>query len=216
MTRKTRPVFHMYIESFQDKINCENEYFSRLARRLNNITIRIIKKESEFKKILKEANKKKNRGKYQYDHFIAIFDGDIDYNDREHSLNNRRNVIENLAKDSRVKIIISNRCWENWISLHFEKFNRFTESGTSFPIPSYEKSKSWYLNNFSVLYEKIDTAIENSQWLRKMKYQDMQFNKDTNQIPNYKNKQEISIVLAMNPITYVDLLILILRKANTD
>lgn len=61
MTRKIKPVFHMYIESFQNNTNCENEYFSRFARRLDNITIRIIKREQEFKNILKDAKKKKNR-----------------------------------------------------------------------------------------------------------------------------------------------------------
>ncbi|HHU18871.1 MAG TPA: RloB domain-containing protein [Bacilli bacterium] len=183
---------------------------------MDNITIRIIKREQEFKNVLKDAKKKINRKKYQYDHFIAIFDGDIDYNDREHSLNNRCKAIESLAQDSQVKIIISNRCWENWIALHFEKFNRFTEPGTIFPIPNYEKSKPWYHNNFATLYEKTDTAIENSQWLRKMKYQDMQFNQDIKQNPNYKDKQEISTVLSMNPVTYVDLLILFLRKVNSE
>ncbi|MFD1065992.1 RloB family protein [Oceanobacillus locisalsi] len=213
--RKTTPIIHMYIEAKQNKTNTEKEYFGILNRNFENIRIEFLPSYPELQKKVREANKKKNRTLFKNDEFVAILDGDIDYNNKEISMEDRIRKIEQLAKLDKVKIYLSNRCFENWIVLHYERFSKFTDHRTSFPIPDYTKTRSWYRGQRDFLLSNQETAIKNSISIRKEIYRNNQISRyAVDELPFLQSKEQIKEILELNPITYLDLLVEMLNEKN--
>lgn len=213
--RKTTPIIHMYIEAKQNQMNTEKEYFGALNRTLENIRIEFVPSFQELRKKVKEADKKKNRPLYKNDAFVAILDGDIDYNNKDISIQARSREIEQISNLDRVKIYLSNRCFENWIVLHYQRFSKFTDQRTSFPIHDYAKTKAWYRESREFLLSNQETAIKNSLSLRKEVYRNNQISRyAVEELPAFQSKELIIEILELNPITYLDLLIKLLREKN--
>lgn len=205
----------MYIEAKQNKTNTEKECFGALNRTLVNIRIEFLPSLQELTKRVREANKKKNRTLFKNDEFVAILDGDVDYNNKGISTESRIREIEQLAKLDKVKIYLSNRCFENWIVLHYGRFSKFTDHRTTFPIPGYTKTRAWYREQRDFLLRNQKTAINNSLSIRKEVYRNNQISKYAiDELPSFQSKEQINEILELNPITYLDLLIEMLNKKN--
>lgn len=83
--------------------------------------------------------------------------------------NSKADLIRSLAsKSDKVQFIVSNPCFEVWFMLHF-KYSTRSMSGKDAVkevktfIPVYEKN----LNVFPILEDKLDTAIDNANRLKK-------------------------------------------------
>ncbi|WP_058306706.1 RloB domain-containing protein [Gracilibacillus massiliensis] len=206
--QRLHPKFHLYIEANQHQQNSEQRYFSELNRQFKHINIDPNLSLSELKKKAKMSKKKKYQDQFKLDHFAAIIDGDIDYNNYEKSADARIKEISKICNDADISIYLSNRHWENWIVLHYQYFQKFTDNNTMLPIPNYEKTKKWYRTHKDTLFDKMEKAIKNSKNLREVQYLNNNYNDtDLNLLPAYQNKSDIKKILDLNPITYIDILL---------
>ncbi|GAE94593.1 hypothetical protein JCM21714_3765 [Gracilibacillus boraciitolerans JCM 21714] len=206
--QRLHPKFHLYIEANQHQQNSEQRYFSELNRQFKHINIDPNLSLTDLKKKAKISKKKKYHDQYKVDHFAAIIDGDIDYNNYEKSVEARIKEISKICHDTDISIYLSNRHWENWIVLHYQSFQKFTDNNTMLPIPDYEKTKKWYRKHMNSLFKNMDKAMKNSKKLRQIQYLNNNYNyTDINHMPSFQNKNDIKKILELNPITYIDILI---------
>lgn len=197
VSKGIKKTLYIYVEA-NSKNNTETAYFNLLKQEYSNVNIQTLTK---FK-ALKDKIKKNSSDRY-----IAVLDGDVDYNNKTKSIENRTQEIYNISKNTRIEVFISNRCWENWLILHFKKTFKPTHSNSDIDIEGYEKKTSWYTKNRKNLIENLNEAIERSKQMRELAYKDSDLDLDVNDLPDLSSKTQIRKILDLNPITFIDLLV---------
>lgn len=98
------------------------------------------------------------------------------------------------AKDAGVKVVLSSRCFEYWVLLHFENTTReFSKCDDIISyikrkyFPEYDKSK----NSFELLKDKMDIAIERAKGLIKSLKSDLDSGKKVYELDVYTNVHEL-------------------------
>jgi hypothetical protein len=116
--------------------------------------------------IVKEAKKKiieAKKDKYPFFSVWVVFDKD-DHKKIEEAFDLAYN-----SSDS-IRIAFSNICFEYWILLHFDKKNRYFKNSSeiiSFIEHSYKFNYTKTMNIYESLKDKIEIALNNSEWLHK-------------------------------------------------
>lgn len=190
----------LYIFTNCLKKNCSTEiWYLNILKRKYRFTFENIIKVDDFLKKSKSRNSE--LGKIYY---IAIIDVDIDYNDLENSIKARCHDLGKLFSNDKIYVVLSNRCFENWLVYHFSDWNQYTTNCTKIPILQYEKKSNWFMKNDSYLINTIEIAQQRARKRRACTDIDIKDFNDLNQ--NYK-KEIISLMVNTNPFTNFDLLI---------
>jgi len=104
--------------------------------------------------------------KDKLDSFFMVFDRDP-WNNTPQQLEE----IKKLAKDKGVELIMSNKSFEVWLLLHFDKFNKKVLRNEEYEKLLTALLWKFYQKNDPKLYEYIKdnttNAIENAKWLEK-------------------------------------------------
>ncbi|MDR0564137.1 MAG: RloB family protein [Azoarcus sp.] len=115
---------------------------------------------------------KKEAEKGGYDHIFCVFD-----RDRHTSYQQALNEISKLAKRGLpIKPMVSIPCFELWVLLHFEKTDtpfsccaEIVQRISECHIKNYKKANDDIVDE---LFPRLDTAIENGEWLEKQARED--------------------------------------------
>lgn len=150
-------------ESEQIYLNgLKSDYFNR--SNLSGVKIEILTPDNNPMGLVEEARKRirKERGTYPYNSVWLVFDKD------SHPDIPRAFDIARGHKPP-INIAFSNICFEYWVLLHFEQTNRAYQNCDALiayfkrqGYIDYEKTK----NNYLLLKEEVDTALDNAEWLR--------------------------------------------------
>lgn len=145
----------LYFESFKRD--------EKLKRHLSSVDVEVVHpKDHSPVGLVNEARIKKKRAKRErnpYNEIWIVLDKDGHAN---------IDKAMNTANDNNLHVALSVVCFEYWILLHFEKttkhFNKCDDIINYIKrnhFKEYEKS----INSYSVLRDKINTALENGKWI---------------------------------------------------
>lgn len=153
----------MYFESFKRD--------EKLKRQLSSVDIEVVHpKDHSPVGLVKEAKLKKKKAKRDrnsYDEVWIVLDKD-----------GHANLDQALitARDNKISVALSIMCFEYWILLHFERTRKpFTKCDDIIGyirkkhFEKYEKN----INAFTLLQDKIDTALDHADWLMKQNQNDL-------------------------------------------
>ena len=161
----------------------ETAYFENFNSKYTKVQVKIADKSSKGKNKGKATNPENlvkkavtYRKEYQIDENTGdrvwcVFDIDINHNNNN-AVQSKINEIQNAKKISdknKIRLGMSNPCFELWYLLHFEYTTANMRSYSDVQkklskyIKEYDKTKDVY----SLLKDKINTAIKNSQKLKK-------------------------------------------------
>lgn len=144
----------------------EKNYFETLKRQLNLTNANIIidpDSNPSPSSVVKYAKQKLEQNRNEYDEIYCVFDRDR-HQDFDEALN--------MAKNTMIKPIVSDPCFEFWILLHFTKTSKiFGRSGSS-PCKEVQKEKAFVENmkNYTkdydfkeIITQHLETAINNAK-----------------------------------------------------
>ncbi|MCD6163204.1 MAG: RloB domain-containing protein [candidate division Zixibacteria bacterium] len=146
----------------------EHQYFKIIKQQFRNssLIIKVVSKRNKAaaiqvvdNAIKEQENVEKNRIKDPYDSIWCVIDVEAPH--PQETLDQAYNK----AQKHKIKIILSNPCFEYWYLLHFEKTSRLMQScdETIRLLKNYHSS--YYESDLSIIekvLERKDTAIQNS------------------------------------------------------
>ncbi len=153
----------LYFESFKRD--------EKLKRLLSSVDIEVVHpKDHSPVGLVNEAKIKKKKAKRERNPYNEVWIA----LDKDSHANLDKALI--TARDNKIEVALSVICFEYWILLHFEKRKkpfakcddiiRFIRKNH---FNEYEKN----INSYATLKDKINTAIENAEWLMKQNENDI-------------------------------------------
>lgn len=199
----------------------ETEYFENFNSKYTKVQVKIADKSSKGKnkgKATDPENLVKKAVQFKKDYEIeekngdrvwCVFDIDINYNNNNNAMQSKINEIQKAKLKSdknKIRLGMSNPCFELWYLLHFEyttatmKSYSDVQKKLSKYIKDYDKTKDVYY----LLKDRIDTAVKNSKKLKKH-FEDLS-KKLVDSEENYTNIN-IKDFVDSNPYTNINTLI---------
>lgn len=148
----------------------KSDYFNR--SNLSGVKIEILTPNNNPMGLVNEAGKriKKERGTYPYDSVWIVFDKDS-HPDIPRAFDIAR------THNPPINIAFSNICFEYWVLLHFEQTNRPYRNSDA--LISYFRRQDYIdygktKNNYELLKERVNTALNNAERLRQINQFDIE------------------------------------------
>lgn len=210
------PIIHIFVPedsarcSNRKGVSCELNYFTYLFKRPLSesnwqLSMYTYRQKQKFMAYLKKEGKNKKSN----DLFFVILDADLVTNPAPSEIDRKVKQIYNeykemKEKNSKIKFILSSRCWEVWMCMHNDTpyMKPFSTQGelNKDVKENYKKEGSWYKSNAPMLFETYKKASKNSKLSRKIQKLNM---------INFQDEESIQCFLKNcdQQATFVDVLV---------